>query len=123
MVYVIDSSRYFLVQFTVLNCFLFQITIINDQDLSLGSRMHAEDAENQSFTIQVASQGKSWLLRRTYQNFRSLDTQLHRCIYDRKFSALPELPPEDNLSVPQGQDHEVLKIINSAAWHLVLFLP
>ncbi|XP_034247591.1 GTPase-activating protein CdGAPr isoform X2 [Thrips palmi] len=85
---------------------LIQITIINDQDLSLGSRMHSEDAENQSYTVQVASQGKSWLLRRTFQNFRSLDSQLHRCIYDRKFSALPELPPEENLSIPQGQDHE-----------------
>lgn len=85
---------------------LIQISIINDQDLSLGSHMHSEDAENQSFTVQVASQGKSWLLRRTFQNFRSLDSQLHRCIYDRKFSALPELPPEENLSIPQGQDHE-----------------
>ncbi|XP_026293571.1 GTPase-activating protein CdGAPr isoform X2 [Frankliniella occidentalis] len=83
-----------------------QITVISDQDLSLGSRLHGDDVENQSFAVQVASQGKSWLLRRTYQNFRSLDTQLHRCIYDRKFSALPELPPEDNLSIPTGQDHE-----------------
>lgn len=92
---------------------IFQISVINDQDLSLGSRMHAEDVENQSYTVQVASQGKSWLLRRTFQNFRSLDSQLHRCIYDRKFSALPELPPEDNLSIPQGQDHEVINNGNS----------
>ena len=29
--------------------------------------------------------------RRTYEDLRLFDKQLHRCIYDRKFSQLPEL--------------------------------
>lgn len=45
-------------------------------------------------------------MRRTYENFRFLDRQLHRCCYDRKVSRLPELPPEDNLHV-DGGDREV----------------
>ncbi|XP_065560382.1 GTPase-activating protein CdGAPr-like isoform X3 [Artemia franciscana] len=41
--------------------------------------------------IQVASRSKTWLVRRTFGNFCSLDLQLHRCIYDRNFSQLKEL--------------------------------
>ncbi len=41
--------------------------------------------------------------RRTYEDFRLFDKQLHRCIYDRKFSQLPELRKnelrEDNMAV------------------------
>ena len=43
--------------------------------------------------LQMTSQGKTWILRRSYEHFRLLDQQLHRCIYDRKFSQLPDLPP------------------------------
>ncbi|XP_049838628.1 GTPase-activating protein CdGAPr isoform X8 [Schistocerca gregaria] len=63
----------------------------------------SEDSENKWWHVSVTSQGKSWVIRRSYDNFRLLDQQLHRCIYDRKFSGLPELPPEDN--VP-GTNHE-----------------
>ncbi|CAL4147243.1 unnamed protein product, partial [Meganyctiphanes norvegica] len=65
-----------------------------------------EDGENRSLLVQVTSLGRSWVLRRTFENFRFLDRQLHRCCYDRKYSQLPELPPEDNLP-SQGDDREV----------------
>ena len=46
----------------------------------------------------MTSFGRSWVLRRTYDNLRLLDTQLHQCVYDRKYSCLPELPLEENLA-------------------------
>jgi hypothetical protein len=46
--------------------------------------------------LQITSYGKSWVVRRSYEHFRLLDEQLHRCIYDRKFSQLPLLPENVN---------------------------
>uniref|UniRef100_A0A8D0L3X1 Rho GTPase activating protein 33 n=1 Tax=Sphenodon punctatus TaxID=8508 RepID=A0A8D0L3X1_SPHPU len=45
------------------------------------------------FIVQVTCQGKSWPVHRSYDEFRTLDAHLHRCIFDRRFSQLPELPP------------------------------
>lgn len=52
------------------------------------------------FTIKVESQNTVWVLRRSYENARTLDHQLHKCVYDRKFSLLPELQlvPSDSES-------------------------
>jgi len=44
--------------------------------------------------VKVGSQGNQWMIRRSYENFKLLDDQLHRCIYDRKFSNLPDLSLE-----------------------------
>ncbi|KAG8177293.1 hypothetical protein JTE90_023610 [Oedothorax gibbosus] len=54
------------------------------------------------YCVQVTSNGKSWQIRRSLDNFQMLDRQLHRCVYDRKFSALKEIAvqpqmPEDAL--------------------------
>lgn len=45
------------------------------------------------FGVQVTCQGRSWPVLRSYDDFRTLDAHLHRCIFDRRFSCLPELPP------------------------------
>ncbi|XP_038239145.2 rho GTPase-activating protein 33 [Dermochelys coriacea] len=45
------------------------------------------------FIIQVTCQGKTWPVHRSYEEFCRLDGHLHRCIFDRRFSQLPELPP------------------------------
>ncbi|XP_063593993.1 rho GTPase-activating protein 33-like [Penaeus indicus] len=82
------------------------VTLVSEElkPLSSGcSSGSSEDTENRSLLVQVGSLGRSWVLRRTYENFRFLDRQLHRCCYDRKFSHLPELPPEENLP---GDDRE-----------------
>lgn len=82
------------------------VTLVSEElkPLSSGcSSGSSEDTENRSLLVQVSSLGRSWVLRRTYENFRFLDRQLHRCCYDRKFSHLPELPPEENLP---GDDRE-----------------
>ncbi|MGH0180751.1 UNVERIFIED_CONTAM: hypothetical protein FKN15_004969 [Acipenser sinensis] len=42
-------------------------------------------------------QGRSWIVKRSYEDFRVLDKHLHLCIYDRRFSQLPELPRFDCL--------------------------
>ncbi|XP_043241894.1 rho GTPase-activating protein 32-like, partial [Amphibalanus amphitrite] len=68
-----------------------------DEELKWSS--HAPDEEAASYlSLQVTSFGRSWVLRRTYDNLRLLDTQLHQCVYDRKYSCLPELPLEENLA-------------------------
>ncbi|XP_074162800.1 rho GTPase-activating protein 33 isoform X2 [Sminthopsis crassicaudata] len=55
------------------------------------------------FGVQVTCQGRSWPVLRSYDDFRSLDSHLHRCIFDRRFSRLPELPP-----APEGSRSQLL---------------
>ena len=62
------------------------------------SKLTVEEASDRPLVaLQITSYGKSWVLRRSYEHFRLLDEQLHRCIYDRKFSQLPLLPDEKSL--------------------------
>uniref|UniRef100_A0A8C3EZX9 Rho GTPase activating protein 33 n=1 Tax=Chrysemys picta bellii TaxID=8478 RepID=A0A8C3EZX9_CHRPI len=45
------------------------------------------------FIVQVTCRGKTWPVHRSYEEFCRLDGHLHCCIFDRRFSQLPELPP------------------------------
>ncbi|KAG8538539.1 hypothetical protein GDO81_022470, partial [Engystomops pustulosus] len=47
-------------------------------------------------------QGRTWSVLRSYEDFQVLDSNLHRCIFDRRFSQLLELPPRRELP-SQGQ--------------------
>ncbi|XP_025895112.1 rho GTPase-activating protein 32 [Nothoprocta perdicaria] len=49
------------------------------------------------YLVQVSCQGRSWIVKRSYEDFRVLDKHLHLCIYDRRFSQLAELPRSDAL--------------------------
>ncbi|XP_036393690.1 rho GTPase-activating protein 32 [Megalops cyprinoides] len=49
------------------------------------------------YLVQICCQGRSWIVKRSYEDFRVLDKHLHLCIYDRRFSQLPELPRFDSL--------------------------
>ncbi|XP_010226371.1 PREDICTED: rho GTPase-activating protein 32, partial [Tinamus guttatus] len=49
------------------------------------------------YLVQVSCQGRSWIVKRSYEDFRVLDKHLHLCIYDRRFSQLSELPRSDAL--------------------------
>ncbi|XP_059424407.1 rho GTPase-activating protein 33-like isoform X4 [Carassius carassius] len=49
-------------------------------------------AKDLVFLVQVSCQGKTWMVRRTYEEFRTLDAHLHQCIYDRRYSQLLALP-------------------------------
>ncbi|XP_033110482.1 rho GTPase-activating protein 33-like isoform X2 [Anneissia japonica] len=50
-----------------------------------------------------------WLVKRCYEDFRVLDKQIHRCIYDRRFSQLAELPKGRALS----EDRDAVKAMLS----------
>lgn len=49
-------------------------------------------------SISLILKGRSWIVKRSYEDFRVLDKHLHLCIYDRRFSQLPELPRLDSLT-------------------------
>ncbi|KAJ1174940.1 hypothetical protein NDU88_000231 [Pleurodeles waltl] len=49
------------------------------------------------YLIQISCQGRSWIVKRSYEDFRVLDKHLHLCIYDRRFSQLSELPRSDSV--------------------------
>ncbi|XP_056329805.1 rho GTPase-activating protein 32 isoform X1 [Danio aesculapii] len=55
------------------------------------------DSKESVYLIQICCQGRKWTVRRSYEEFRVLDKHLHLCIYDRRFSQLPELPRIDSL--------------------------
>uniref|UniRef100_A0A8C2WTA0 Rho GTPase activating protein 32 n=1 Tax=Cyclopterus lumpus TaxID=8103 RepID=A0A8C2WTA0_CYCLU len=55
------------------------------------------------YLVHIYCQGRSWIVKRSYEDFRVLDKHLHLCIYDRRFSQLPELytpPPSLSFSLP-----------------------
>ncbi|XP_041666413.1 rho GTPase-activating protein 32 [Cheilinus undulatus] len=55
------------------------------------------DSKELVFLVQITCQGKNWLVKRSYEDFRVLDKHLHLCIYDRRYSQLTELPRHDTL--------------------------
>ncbi|XP_031775502.1 uncharacterized protein LOC100863945 isoform X6 [Apis florea] len=48
--------------------------------------------DSESYAVRVTSGDACWTLQRSYDNFVMFDKQLHRCIFDRKFSSLTKLP-------------------------------
>lgn len=62
------------------------------------------------FMLRVMSKDKTWNIRRSYENFRMLDKQLHKCIFDRRFSHLPELESQDDLlNINEAELQELLQ--------------
>lgn len=55
------------------------------------------DSKELVFLVQITCQGRNWLVKRSYEDFRVLDKHLHLCIYDRRYSQLTELPRYDTL--------------------------
>ncbi|XP_056139271.1 rho GTPase-activating protein 32 [Lampris incognitus] len=63
-----------------------------------GERLKAAlDTKEPVFLVQICCQSRSWLVKRSYEDFRVLDKHLHLCIYDRRFSRLTEIPRYDVL--------------------------
>uniref|UniRef100_A0A672FV74 Rho GTPase activating protein 32a n=1 Tax=Salarias fasciatus TaxID=181472 RepID=A0A672FV74_SALFA len=55
------------------------------------------DSKELVFLVQITCQSRSWLVKRSYEDFRVLDKHLHLCIYDRRYSELTELPRHNAL--------------------------
>ncbi|XP_041091436.1 rho GTPase-activating protein 33-like isoform X2 [Polyodon spathula] len=79
-----------------------QLQFANDPSNDCWTLSPAKDAV---FLVQVSCQGKTWLVRRTYEEFRTLDTHLHQCIYDRRYSQLEQLPPIEDVDVPRLSEY------------------
>lgn len=69
-----------------------QLSIKEDQNEGPKASL---DSKELIFLVQITCQGKNWLVKRAYEDFRVLDKHLHLCIYDRRFSQLTELPKFD----------------------------
>ncbi|KAF5304225.1 hypothetical protein FQR65_LT08032 [Abscondita terminalis] len=67
------------------------VTLQTNMDQSLHSQHTNDDDTVDWHMVQVTSAEECWLVQRSYENFKMLDAQLHQCIYDRKFSQLPDL--------------------------------
>ena len=67
------------------------------------------------FYIEVTSRDKTWTISRSYENLRTFDRQLHKCIFDRKFSLLPELRKneltEEGMPVSNNNNFNVILIL------------
>ncbi|KAM9733649.1 rho GTPase-activating protein 32 [Menidia menidia] len=55
------------------------------------------DSKELVFLVQITCQARSWMVTRSYEDFRVLDKHLHLCIYDRRYSQLTELPRYNTL--------------------------
>lgn len=66
---------------------LFQVRLCDDDN----EQYHHNGESAKYYYVKITSNDKTWLVRRTLLNFRMLDQKLHRCIFDRKFSHLPEI--------------------------------
>ncbi|KAG7269804.1 hypothetical protein CRUP_001884 [Coryphaenoides rupestris] len=66
------------------------------------------DSKELLFLVQISCQGRSWLVKRSFEDFRVLDKHLHLCIFDRHFSQLAELPRHEIL---KGTDECVAKML------------
>ncbi|XP_037126361.1 rho GTPase-activating protein 32 isoform X5 [Syngnathus acus] len=74
-----------------------------DIALSLGDEQsevtrNSQESKELVYLVHISCQGRSWIVKRSYEDFRVLDKHLHLCIYDRRFSQLPELPRFDTLT-------------------------
>ncbi|KAM9469560.1 rho GTPase-activating protein 32 isoform 2-T3 [Clarias gariepinus] len=73
-----------------------QLTLTCDENDLTRSSLNSRELV---YLIQICCQGKKWIVKRSYEDFRVLDKHLHLCIYDRRFSRLTELPRFENLKI------------------------
>ncbi|CAH1796836.1 unnamed protein product [Owenia fusiformis] len=92
----LDNCAHFHYDFVELGPLQIQLSEENQENFHRGQGS-LNNEQDILFSIMVSHGGKRWTISRSYEDFRSLDKQLHRCIYDRKYSKLPELKKWDSL--------------------------
>lgn len=95
----------------------FQIALLSEEDevKSLPATKNDAHQSLRVYSVQVTSHSKSWIVRRSYENFEFLDRQAHQCIFDRKYSQLAVIPQEENVIPNNGQSHKV-SIVQSSPY-------
>ncbi|GFS08041.1 GTPase-activating protein [Elysia marginata] len=89
---------------------------------------HSTDSVEDSGIFYVTVRGsapKPWLIRRTVENFLTLDKQLHKCIFDRRFSHLEDLSVAELGDKPKQfvADKVIAKLCLSPSEPLLLAIP
>ncbi|XP_056011649.1 uncharacterized protein LOC125678137 isoform X3 [Ostrea edulis] len=62
------------------------------------------EEEGGAFLVKITCGNKCWMVKRTLRNFCMLDRQLHKCIFDRKFSRLFDLQKSDEGKSPKEME-------------------
>lgn len=77
--------------------------------------------------MKVVAGGQSWAIRRTHNNIQMLDSQLHRCVWDRTFSLLEKVHQESAVDQLQQQhvgvpslSFKISEFRLTSVFHLVL---
>ena len=65
------------------------------------------------------SSSRRWLIRRTLEDFQSLDRQLHTCVYDRRYSQLPVIHQLENIA----NNDKVSQSFPLSAWAELIVFP
>ena len=91
----------------------FQLELLSEDDelKSLPATKNESVHAIRVYSVQVTSHKKTWVVRRSFENFEFLDRQAHQCIFDRKYSQLPLIPQEENVTPTNGQSHKVGMIL------------
>jgi hypothetical protein len=62
---------------------------LDETDVSSDRNSYSE--QWYQIVVKSGNTGRDWTIRRSYESLYTMDRQLHRCIFDRKTSLLPEM--------------------------------
>lgn len=73
----------------------------------LQAAIDPDNDDDDLYAISVSVNKKMWMVHRGYEHLKVLDNQLHSCVYDRKFSKLPDL----NQLIPDSVEVSVTELL------------
>jgi hypothetical protein len=102
----LQSCAHFHYEFTDIGPISLELLSEDDELKSLPATKNESVHAIRVYSVQVTSHKKTWVVRRSFENFEFLDRQAHQCIFDRKYSQLPLIPQEENVTPTNGQSHK-----------------